>query len=89
MSEITVIKFMRFDSKRGKTGDVYEIEDAVREVMEADLYRDGELERMDERLDNHAQFVGELVKKLVAHNCISAADLGDLLGYKFNVEEKL
>jgi len=84
--KLTIFK-RTFDSSLGrKTRRAYDVSEAVTEVMDGSCWRDGTLERLGERLDNHARFVGELVQRLTeTGGKLGVDDLEHLLSSDFEV----
>lgn len=69
----------------GKSKRVLDVADAAEMAMNGSLNRDGELERMNERMDNHARFVGALVDRLVDAGALSRDAIEHLLGFDYRL----
>ena len=80
-----MFKIMRVGLHRNAIRE-YDLSEAVAAVMDDDLNSDGELERMRERMDKQARFVGDLVEVLAQRKLLDADELGQLLGFRFTVE---
>jgi hypothetical protein len=77
------MKVRRFDSFRPeRVSNPVDVSRAV-EIVLGRTYSDGELERLSERIDRHATFLGELVETLNASGKLSKDDVLRLLGTDF------
>ena len=78
---------MKITKKHGERVLRYEVGEAVEHLLnDSSLHREGELERLGERISNQARFIGELVQELVVSGGVIRPDqLQKLLGYDFMV----
>lgn len=78
---------MKITKKHGERILSYEVGEAVEYFLnEQYLHSSGELERLGERINNQARFIGELVQELVVSGGVIRPDqLQKLLGYDFMV----
>jgi hypothetical protein len=65
----------------------FTVAEAVRETIDsADLYRSGELERLQEKLDNTNEFVSQLVQMLADSGALKSGHVAELVGSAFTVQ---
>lgn len=65
----------------------YTVAEAVKStIADADLNRSGELERLQEKLDNVTEFVSLLVEQLTASGALKRGNLELLLSGNFKVQ---
>lgn len=65
----------------------YTVAEAVKDTLEnMDCFREGELERMRERLDNTNEFVSQLVQMLADSGALKSGHVAELVGSAFTVQ---
>lgn len=65
----------------------FTVGEAVRHTLDnADCFREGELERLRERLDHTNEFVAQLVHMLAASGALKSGHVAELVGSVFTVQ---
>ncbi len=65
----------------------FTVAEAVKTTLDnADCFREGELERLRERLDNTNEFVSQLVQMLADSGALKSGHVAELVGAAFKVQ---
>lgn len=65
----------------------FTVDEAVKHTLEnMDCYREGELERLRERLDNTNTFVSQLCQMLADSGALKSGHVAELVGSAFTVQ---